>query len=153
MKLSKLLAASMVLASLTAPALAQVEVKDPWVRATVPQQTATGAFMQLRSNKGARLVAAKSPLANTVEIHEMKLVDNVMKMRAVPGVDLPPGQTVELKPGGYHIMLLELKQQMKEGDSVPLTLVVEGADKKRESIEVRAVVRPLTAQPAGHHHK
>jgi copper(I)-binding protein len=153
MKLSSLFAANMLLASLTVPALAQVEVNDPWVRATVPQQTATGAFMQLRSAQAVRLVAAKSPVANTVEIHEMKMVDNVMKMRAVPGVDLPAGQTVELKPGGYHIMLLELKQQMKDGDSVTLTLVVEGADKKRESIEVRAVVRPLTAQPSGHHHK
>lgn len=141
------------LLALAAPALAQVDVTDPWVRATVPQQTATGAFMRLQSTQGARLLAAQSPVANTVEIHEMKMVDSVMKMRAVTGVDLPAGQTVELKPGGYHIMLLELKRQMKEGDSVPLTLVVEGADKKRESIEVRAVVRPLTAQPAGHHHK
>jgi copper(I)-binding protein len=148
--MKNLVAIGVVLASLTAPAMAQVEVKDPWVRATVPQQTATGAFMQLRSAQGARLVSAKSPVANTVEIHEMKLVDSVMKMRAVTGIDLPAGQTVELKPGGYHIMLLDLKRQMKDGDAVPLTLVVEGKDKKRESIEVRAVVRPLTG-PAPRH--
>ena len=108
--------------------------------------------MQLRSAKAVRLVEAKSPVAKIVEIHEMKMVGDVMKMQAVPGVELPAGQTVELKPGGYHIMMMELKQQMKEGDSVPLTLVVEGKDKKRETIEVRAVVRPLSAQMPAHHH-
>lgn len=141
-----------LLASLALPALAQVEVTDAWVRATVPAQTATGAFMKLRAKTAARLVEAKSPVAGTVELHEMKMVGDVMKMGAVPGVDLPAGQTVELAPGGYHIMLLELKRQVKEGDTVPLTLVVEGKDKKRETIEVKAVARPLGAAPAGHHH-
>lgn len=153
MKLFRPFVAGMLFGALAMPALAQVEVTEPWVRATVPQQTATGAFMQLRSKQAARLVEAKSPVAATVEIHEMKMVGDVMKMHAVPGVDLPAGQMVELKPGGYHIMLLELKQQMKDGDTVPLTLVVEGKDKKRETIEVRAVVRPLAAAPAGHHHQ
>jgi len=152
MKIPRPFIAGALLAALATPSLAQVEVKDPWVRATVPAQKATGAFMQLRSAQGARLVEVKSPVAGVVEIHEMKMVGDVMKMRAVPGLDLPAGKTVELKPGGYHLMLLELKQQMKEGDTAPLTLVVEGKDKKRASIEVRAVVRPLTAQPAGHHH-
>ena len=78
--------------------------------------------------------------------------DNVMKMRQVPAVELPAGKTVELKPGGYHVMLMDLKQQVKEGDTVPLTLVIEGPDGKRESVEVKAPVRALnaSAQPAGH---
>jgi hypothetical protein len=151
-----LIAISVALAGLIGTALAQspapVEITEPWVRATVPAQKATGAFMQLRSAQGSRLVEVKSPVASAVEIHEMKMADGVMQMRAVPGVELPAGQTVELKPGGYHIMLLDLKQQMKDGETVPLTLVVEGKDKKRQSIEVRATVRPLTSQPAGHHH-
>ncbi|MEG0885741.1 MAG: copper chaperone PCu(A)C, partial [Janthinobacterium sp.] len=75
--------------------------------------------------------------------HEMRLEGDVMRMRAVPGLDLPAGKTVELKPGGYHVMLLDLKGQVKAGDKIPLTLVVEGEDKRRETIEVSAVARPL----------
>jgi copper(I)-binding protein len=122
---------------------AQITVKDPWIRATVPQQKATGAFMQLSAAQDTRLVEAKSPVAGTVEIHEMKMENNVMKMRAVQGVDIAAGKAVDLKPGGYHVMLMGLKEQMKEGASVPVTLVFEGKDKKRETVEVKATVRPL----------
>jgi len=80
-----------------------------------------------------------------VELHEMKMVDNVMKMRAIPALALPAGKVVELKPGGYHVMLVGLKQQIKDGDRVPLTLVIEDKDHKRETIEVDAVAKPLTA--------
>ncbi len=131
--------------ALATAAQAQVTVKDAWVRATVPQQKATGAFMQLTAEKDTRLVEARSPVAGVVEIHEMTMVDNVMKMRAVPGLDLPAGKAVELKPGGYHVMLIDLKGQVKEGDTVPVTLVVQGKDGKRETIEVKAPVRPLNA--------
>jgi copper(I)-binding protein len=127
------------------PVMAQVTVKDPWVRATVSAQKATGAFMQITSVQDVRLVEASSPVAGVVEVHEMVMEKDVMKMRAVKGLDLPAGKTVELKPGGYHVMLMDLKQQMKEGDTVPVTLVVEGKDKKRSTIEVKAPVRPLTA--------
>jgi copper(I)-binding protein len=68
---------------------------------------------------------------------------NVMKMSAVPGLELPAGKTVDLKPGGYHVMLMDLKKELKGGDMVPVTLVVEGADKKRETIEVKAPVKAL----------
>ena len=131
-------------------ASAQVAVKEPWVRATVPAQKATGAFMQINAAKGARLVEARSPVAGLVEIHEMAMVDNVMKMRAIPGLDLPAGKSVDLKPGGYHVMLMDLKGQVKEGQSVPLTLVVEGSDKKRQSVEVKAQVRALNQAGPGH---
>jgi periplasmic copper chaperone A len=124
---------------------AQVTVKDAWVRATVPQQQATGAFMQLTAARDAKLVSARSPVAGIVEIHEMAMVDNVMKMRAVPGLALPAGKAVDLKPGGYHVMLMDLKGQVKEGDVVPVTLVVEGMDGKRETLEVKATARPLNA--------
>lgn len=130
--------------ALAGAAQAQVTVKDAWVRATVAQQKATGAFMQLTSVKEAKLVSAKSPVAGTVEIHEMAMVDNVMKMRALPaGLDLPAGKAVELKPGGYHVMLMDLKGQVKDGDVVPVTLVVEGKDGKKETIEIKAAARPL----------
>lgn len=126
-------------------ALAQVSVTDPWVRATVPQQKATGAFMQLTAPADARLVGARSPAAGIVEVHEMVMEGDIMKMRAVPAVELPAGKTVELKPGGYHVMLIDLKAQVKEGDVVPLTIVVEGKDGKREDIEVKAAARPLNS--------
>lgn len=129
----------------TATAAAQITVKDPWVRATVPQQTATGAFMHLTAQQNARLVEVRSPVAATAEVHEMTMENNVMRMRAVTGLDLPAAKAVELKPGGYHVMLFDLKQPLKDGDIVPLTLVVEDKDKKRETIEVRAPVRPLNS--------
>ena len=125
------------------PVMAQVTVKDPWVRATVSAQKATGAFMQITSAQDARLVEAKSPVAGVVEVHEMVMEKEVMKMRAIKGLDLPAGKTVELKPGGYHVMLMDLKEQMKEGATVPVTLVIEGKDKKRSTVEVKAPVKPL----------
>jgi copper(I)-binding protein len=117
------------------PVMAQVTVKDPWVRATVPAQKATGAFMQITSAQDARLVEARSPVAGVVEVHEMVMEKEVMKMRAMKGLDLPAGKTVELKPGGYHVMLMDLKEQMKEGTTVPVTLVVESKDRKRSTVE------------------
>ena len=140
------------IAMLAAAAQAQVTVKDAWVRATVPQQKATGAFMQLQSAKGSRLVSASSPLTPNVEVHEMAMQDNVMRMRQVPAIELPAGKTVDLKPGGYHIMFMNLTQPVKEGDTVPLTLVFEGKDGQRETQEVKAQVRALnsTVQPAAH---
>ena len=144
----------LVSAAFTLPAQAQVTVKEPWVRATVSQQKATGAFMQITSVQDARLVEAKSPAAGAVEVHEMTMEKDIMKMRAIKGLDLPAGKSVELKPGGYHVMLMDLKQQMKEGDTVPLTLVVEGKDKKRTTVEVKAMVKPLaTAAKTEHEHK
>ena len=130
---------------LAGPALAQITVTEPWVRATVPSQKATGAFMNLTALKGGRLVEAKSPVAGIVEIHEMVMEKDVMKMRASPGLDLPAGKAVELKPGGYHVMLMALRQQIRDGDKVPLTLVIEGRDGKRETIEVTATARPLAS--------
>ncbi len=131
---------------LATAAFAQVNIKDPWVRATVPQQKATGAFMQITAAKDAKLVEAKSAAAAVVEIHEMAMENNVMKMRAIPGLALPAGKAVDLKPGGYHVMLIDLKAQIKAGDTIPVTLVVEGKDGKRETIEVKAAARALNAE-------
>jgi copper(I)-binding protein len=124
-------------------AFAQTTVKDPWIRGTVDQQKATGMFAQITSVKGGRLVSAASPAAGVVEIHQMAMDGDVMTMRPVAGLDLPAGKMVELKPGGYHVMLMDLKRSLKAGDVVPVTLVVEGADKKRETVEVKAQVRAL----------
>jgi copper(I)-binding protein len=143
--MKKLVLASLVATFLSASAFADVTVGDPWVRATVPSQKATGAFMQLTSDADARLVAARSPVAGGVEIHEMVMASNVMKMSPIPGLELPAGKAVELKPGGYHVMLMDLKAQVKEGDKVPLTLVIEGRDGKQQTLELSATARPLNA--------
>lgn len=124
-------------------ASAQVDVSQAWVRATVAQQKATGAFLQLKAKTDSRLIEARSPAAGVVEVHEMAMDGSVMKMRAIPALDLPAGKTVELKPGGYHIMLMDLKKPIAAGETVALTLVFEGADKKRETVEVKAEARQL----------
>jgi hypothetical protein len=138
------------LLTLTASAWAQttVKVEDAWVRGTVSTQKASGAFMRLTPTANARLVSASSPVAGVVEIHEMAMENDIMRMRQVPGLDLAAGRTVELKPGGYHVMLLDLKAQVKEGDVVPVTLVFEGKDGKRENVEIQAPVRPLNSAAA-----
>ena len=128
---------------------AQVQVKEPWVRATVAQQTATGAFMQITSPTDAKLVSASSPVAGVTELHEMAMENNVMKMRQVPAIAIPAGKGAELKPGGYHVMLMNLKAQVKEGETVPITLVVEDKAGKRQTLEVKAPVKPLAAKGAG----
>lgn len=136
----------------TSTALAQTTVKEPWVRGTVAEQRATGAFMQLSSAQGGRLVSVASPLAGVVEVHQMAMDGHTMKMRAVGALELPAGRTVELKPGGYHVMLMDLKQPLKAGDSVPLTLVIEGRDGKRETVELKAPVRSLSTGNDGMKH-
>ena len=149
----KALTVSLLMILSTSSALAQTKAADPWVRGTVAQQKASGLFVQLTSAQGGRLVSASSPLASSVEIHEMAMDGNVMTMRALPdGLVLPPGKAVALKPGGVHIMLMGLKQALKAGDSVPVTLVIEGADKKRETLEIKAPVRALGAAANEHKH-
>ena len=128
-----------------AAASAQVAVTDPWVRGTVTGQKATGAFMQLKSPADTALVAAASPVAKIVEIHEMKMEGGMMKMNAVDRLALPAGKPVDLKPGGYHVMLMDLVKPLKDGDTVPLQLTFEDKAGKKQTIEVKAVVRPLAA--------
>lgn len=153
---STLIHAIAIVLALAAPAAAaQVTVKEAWVRATVPQQRGTGAFMQITSARDARLVEVKTPVAKVAEVHEMAMVDNVMRMRRVQALELPAGKTVELKPGGYHVMLMELNGQIKAGDTIPITLTIENKDSRRETIELKVPAKPLTHTPeAGHgkHH-
>ena len=133
---------------------AEVTVADAWVRGTVAGQKATGAFMQLKSSADTALVSAASPVAAVVEIHEMKMDGGVMKMSAVRSLAVPAGKTTELKPGGYHVMLMELRQPLKEGETVPVTLNFEDKARRKQSVEVKAAVKALTtAPPAKEPHK
>jgi len=129
-----------------------IEIKAPWVRGTVVGQQATGAFMELRSQGGSALVGASSPVAAITEVHEMKMEGTVMKMRPIARLDLPAGKPVKLLPGGYHVMLINLKQALKKGDTVPLTLQFEGPDKKISEMRMSAPVRDLTAAASEHAH-
>ncbi len=133
------LAATLALAVSTAHA--QVTVDKPWVRTTVPQQTTTGAFMTITSAQGGKLVSASSPIAASVQVHEMTMNGNVMGMRPVPALALPAGKPVELKAGGYHMMLLGLQAPVKFGDVVPIRLVIEDASGKRQTVDVKATAR------------
>ena len=124
---SLLLASALLTGAVQAQGHAPVAVEGAWARASVPGQMASGAFMRLTSPEATRLVRAESPVAGVVEVHEMKMDGDIMKMRALPGLDLPAGQAVELKPGGYHVMLMDLKAPLAKGTSVPLTLVFRDA--------------------------
>lgn len=149
--MKKLLISSLLTLAVCSAAYAQVSVKEAWVRATVPQQKVTGAFLQMSSGQEARLIAISSPVAASAELHKMDMEGDVMKMRAIDALALPAGKMVELKPGSYHIMLMDLKAQVKEGDIVPLSLTVETKDKKRVNIQVQAVAKAMTQAAMPHH--
>ena len=136
---------------LSTAALAQtVEVKGAWVRATVQGQKATGAFMQLTAKDKAQLVSVSSPVAGVAEVHAMKMDGDVMTMRAVQGgLDLPAGKAVDLKPGGFHVMLLDLKTPLLKDTTVPLTLVFK--DSKGVQFKTELKVAVSVAAPAGGH--
>ncbi len=150
MKARQTLSSLLILLSVSSASVlaADVEIKNPWVRGTVSGQQATGAFMEIISKSGATLVGASSPSAGVTELHEMKMDGGVMRMRAIPRLDLPAGKPVALGPGGYHVMLIQLKQPLKKGDRVALTLQIEGKDRKVEAVQVEAEVRDLTATAA-----
>jgi copper(I)-binding protein len=152
MKFAQGVAGALVLMMMACSGYAQsVQVKDAWVRGTVPAQKATGAFMEISAKQAARLVGVESPVAAAVELHTMSMQNGVMKMTQVDGVDVPAGKTVKLAPGGYHVMFMGLKQQMKPGARVPLTLTFELADKQRESLVLSVEVRDIAGNRAGAH--
>lgn len=116
---------------------------DAWVRGTVAAQKTTGAFLTLESTEDAKLVGVSTPAAKSAEIHESRQTQGRVQMNEVDEVPLPAGRRVELKPGGYHVMLVDLARPLGEGDNVPLTLTIEDKRGKRTQLEVRAPVRPL----------
>ena len=136
--------------------IARVDVKDAWVRSTVPGQKGTGAFMKITAKDGTRLVGVSSPVAGVGEVHEMKMEGDVMKMRALPSLDLPAGKVVELKSGGYHVMLMDLKQPLAKDTKVPLTLLfkdAKGVESKLElSVPVSTVAPGMSGSEAANGH-
>ncbi len=141
-RMPSLIAVALVM-GFAVPAVAEVAVSDPWVRGTVAGQMGTGAFMQLTSSADTTLVNVASPAAKVVELHEMKMEAGMMKMSAIARLPLPAGKVVELKPRGYHVMLMDLAKPLKEGDTVPLTLTFEDKTGKKQTVVVKAPVRAL----------
>lgn len=128
---------------------ANVTITDAWARATMPGQPVSAAYMLITSDTDAKLVGASSPAVPQVEVHEMKMDGDVMIMREVKALDLPKGKAVALEPGGFHIMLMNLKQPIAAGEVVPLTLVIESGGKK-QAVEVKAVARARNSGPMQH---
>jgi copper(I)-binding protein len=143
-----LLALSIPALSLEANA-AEIQITQPWTRATPPAAKVGGGYLTL-TNKGTvidTLLGASSEIADRVEVHKMEMVDGIMKMRPVPeGLEIPAGQTAELAPGGYHLMLMGLKRPITQGERIPLTLKFE----KSNPVDVELVAGPLgSSRPNG----
>ena len=118
---------------------------------------ATGAFMRLTAAQATSLVRAESPAAGVTEVHEMKMDGDVMRMRALPnGLALPAGKTVALTPGGYHVMLMDLKATLPKDSTIPLTLTFKDAKGVESRVELKLPVATTApggaAAPAGHKH-
>ena len=124
-----------------------IKVEKPFARATAPGAAVGGGYAIIRNSGSApdRLVGASSPASARVELHEMAMADNVMRMREVKGIDVPANGTVELRPGGYHLMLMELKQPLKQGEKVPVTLKFE----KAGEVKVELAVEGMAAKGHG----
>ena len=125
-----------------------LRISNAFVRATPPGAKVAGAFMSIENlgKEPDRLVSASSPVAGLVEIHEMAMDGGLMKMRSVKGIDVKPGATVELRPGGYHVMLEDLKQPLKQGEQVPVLLTFE----KAGTVEIKVKVEPMGAAAHAH---
>lgn len=146
--LAALLFGLSVLSAQAQPASASpVKVDAAWIRASVPGQSGTGAFMRLTASEPLTLVGVVTPVAAVAEVHEMKLEGDVMRMRAIPSLALPAGKAVDLKPGGHHLMLMDLKAPLKPETRVPLTLVMRDAKGAERRLELQV---PVAARaPAG----
>lgn len=117
-----------------------LRVADLWARATPPGATTGAAYLQLTNTgeRPERLVGARSPLAERVELHTHVMESGMMRMRQVAAIDLPPGERVRLEPGGLHLMLFDLHQPLVAGEQLPLTLELESGDLLELDFAVRA---------------
>ena len=131
---------------------ADITVTDPFARASAGMATAGAAFMTLKNTAASddRLVGASSPAAASAELHDHIKDGDIVRMRAVAEVDIPPGGTVMLKPGGMHVMLIGLKQPLREGEEVPLTLTFAKAGAITVEVPVKSVGE-MAPMPEMHH--
>jgi periplasmic copper chaperone A len=129
-------------------AAAPVVVDGAWARVLLQGQASSGAYMTFTAREPLTLTGAESPAAGIIEIHQMKMEGDVMKMRAVDTLDLPAGRAVELKPGGYHFMLMDLKAAFRAGTRIPMTLQFRDVKGKQRALQVSVPV--AAAAPAPH---
>ncbi len=130
-----------------AQSAADVKIEGAWIRTAVEGQSGTGGFMKLTAPATMKLIGVSTTVAKIGEIHEMKMEGSVMKMAEVKGgLELPAGKAVELKPGGFHIMLLDLKQSLKADAQVPVTLTFSNAKGEQSKVEVKM---PVAARAPG----
>ena len=150
-RLSMLAAGLLFSAGVLAGAADNVSVQDPYVRLAPPNAAATGAFMVIRNtgDKDVKLVKADNPVSKATELHTHLNEGGVMKMRPVPAIEIKAKGEAVLKPGGLHVMMIDLKAPLKEGDSVPITLTFDDGSSK----QVDARVVKATAAPAPTEHK
>jgi len=130
-------------------ALAQsVEVKSAWARATVQGQKASGAFMTLTAKTDTTLVGVTSSVAGVAQVHEMKMDGNTMQMRALPdGLRLPAGKAIALKPGSFHLMLMDLKVPLQKDTTIPVTLRFKDGKGVESTLDLKVPVS--TSAPGG----
>jgi copper(I)-binding protein len=142
-----------LMAGLASAQTAAVKVDGAWARATVQGQPGTGAFMNITAAQSTQLVGVSTPVAGVAEVHQMTMEGNVMKMRAVPALDLPAGKTVQLKPGSYHLMLMDLKTPLLKDSTVPVTLRFKNASGVQSQLEVVVPVAMVAPGPGTAEHK
>ena len=135
-----------IVSALPVNAQPRLQVEGAWVR-TSPSLTGTAAYMRLTAAESLTLVGASSPIAGVAEVHDMKLDGDIMRMRAVPALDLPAGKTIELKPGGLHLMLMDLKAPLQGDVRVPVTLILRDAKGAERRVELQV---PVTARSPAH---
>jgi copper(I)-binding protein len=122
---------------------AEVTATNAWVRGMVPGQKTTAAYLTLKSSEDAKVVSVASPAAGKAQLHASMIMSGVAHMEALDGLALPAGKAVELKPGGEHVMLMEVPRPLHPGATVPLSLTIVDAKGKRSTLDVKAVVRPI----------
>lgn len=140
--LSRVLACA-ALAALALAARAEVTAANAWVRGTAPGQKMSAAYLTFTSSEDAKVLAVSSPVAKKSQIHASLMMSGVMHMHQIDGLELPARQPVELKPGGNHVMLMDLMRPLQAGEQVPLVFTIEDAKGRRSTLEVKAPVRPL----------
>lgn len=140
-----------LLAAWPACAADLLKVVDPWARATVPGQSVGGVYMELVASESLRLTGIKTAAAESAEVHQMKMEKGMMRMRSVPFLPLPAGKRIKLEPGGYHVMLFDLKNSLVAGQKLKIELIVEDAKKAVHRIPVEADIRDRVG-PADHDH-
>ena len=129
-----------------------VAVTEAWTRASAPGQKVAGVYFDIESAIDAKLIGVQTSLTDAAEIHLMSMEDGIMRMRPVPAVNLPAGKMVKFKPGGYHVMLFDLRQPLKAGEEVAVDLLVEDGAGRQATLAVSVQVRNLDGSQAQHHH-